>query len=135
MTTYPLLSDYLVTTSNLLVTTTTTYMYRVDSNNKLARGDDRARVYVKSAKSSLISIKAVIKYVISRQKAVITTLHRLSCFPFWVSRMKNSSVIQRLRGLRALMGLMCLFYGFYYIKYINRYMNVNTCKYLFEVVC
>jgi hypothetical protein len=135
MTTYPLLSDYLVTTSNLLVTTTTTYTYIIDNNNKRVGGDDRARIYVKSTKSSLISIKAVIKYVISRQKAVITTLHRLSCFSFCDSSYKKQGVVQRLRGLTSLNGNICLFYAFYYIKYIKKYIRKYTDRYIFEEMC
>ena len=132
MTTFPLLNDNLMKTPTLLMTTTTTYMYREDSNNKLVGGDDRVRIYVKSAKSSFISIKAVTKLIVSRRKAVITTLQRVSLVRFLVSVMRETGGFRTVHGLTSLMGSMCLFYGFYYIKYIKKYTGKYTDRYIFE---
>jgi len=131
MTTYLPLTYHLPTTPLHIPTTYTTYTYIIDNNNKRVGGDDRVGIYRKSSKWSVISIKAVTKLIVSRRKAVITTLHRLSWVRFSDFVMRKTWGIRTLNGLNSLSGNICLFYAFYYIKYINRYTNVNTCKYLF----
>jgi hypothetical protein len=125
MTTFRILNDYLMTTSNLLMTTSTTSIYIEYNNNTHLKRVDSAYIRRKSSKSSFTSIKAIIKPSLSPLLVPCP-------FRFFSAESEETRTFRSLLKLKALFGLYRQFYVFCFKYYIKEYLKIYIKSSLLE---